>query len=45
MLQPNVTLSELISGLNTLGVTPQEMADIIRSMKTADAIHAELVIR
>ena len=45
MLQPNVTLSELIAGLNALGVTPQEMADIIRSMKTAGAIHAELVIR
>ncbi|MBD3769920.1 MAG: flagellar basal body P-ring protein FlgI [Rhodobacterales bacterium] len=45
MLQPNVTLSQLISGLNALGVTPQEMADIIRSMKAAGAIHAELVIR
>lgn len=45
MLQPNVTLSELIAGLNSLGVTPQEMADIIRAMKAAGAIHAELVIR
>ncbi len=45
MLQPNVTLSQLISGLNALGVTPQEMADIIRTMKTAGAIHAELVVR
>ena len=45
MLEPNVTLSELIAGLNALGVTPQEMADIIRSMKAAGAIHAELVIR
>lgn len=45
MLQPNVTLSELIAGLNALGVTPQEMADIIRAMKTAGAIHAELVVR
>ena len=45
MLQPNVTLSELISGLNALGVAPQEMADIIRSMKAAGAIHAELVVR
>lgn len=45
MLQPNVTLSQLIAGLNALGVSPQEMADIIRSMKTAGAIHADLVIR
>jgi flagellar P-ring protein precursor FlgI len=45
MLQPNVTLSQLIEGLNALGVSPQEMADIIRSMKTAGAIHADIVIR
>ncbi|KCZ97643.1 flagellar basal body P-ring protein [Hyphomonas polymorpha PS728] len=45
MLEPNVTLSQLIAGLNALGVSPQEMADIIRSMKAAGAIHADLVIR
>ena len=44
-LEPNVSLSQLIAGLNALGVSPQEMADIIRSMKAAGAIHAELVIR
>ncbi|WOR14507.1 flagellar basal body P-ring protein FlgI [Hyphomonas sp. FCG-A18] len=45
MLQPNSTLSELIRGLNALGVAPQEMIDIIRSMSAAGALHAELVIR
>lgn len=45
MLEPNVSLSQLITGLNALGVSPQEMADIIRAMKSAGAIHAELVIR
>lgn len=45
MLEPNVTLSQLITGLNALGVSPQEMADIIRAMKAAGAIHADLVIR
>lgn len=44
LLNSNTTLSELIAGLNALGVTPQEMADIIRSMSAAGAIHAELVI-
>lgn len=44
-LEPNVTLSQLIAGLNALGVTPQEMADIIRAMNAAGAIHAELVVR
>ncbi|MEL7110061.1 MAG: flagellar basal body P-ring protein FlgI, partial [Pseudomonadota bacterium] len=45
LLEQNTTLSELISGLNALGVRPQEMADIIRAMKAAGAIHAELVVR
>lgn len=45
ILQENTTLSDLISGLNSLGVTPQEMSDIIRSMSAAGAIHAELVIQ
>lgn len=44
VLNSNTTLSDLVTGLNTLGVSPQEMADIIRSMSTAGAIHAELVI-
>ncbi|MEM9841897.1 MAG: flagellar basal body P-ring protein FlgI [Pseudomonadota bacterium] len=38
-------MSQLIDGLNALGVRPQEMADIIRAMRAAGAIHAELVIR
>ena len=45
MLNPNVTLSELIDGLNALGVSPSEMADIIRTMKAAGAIHADLIVR
>ncbi|MEM9179635.1 MAG: flagellar basal body P-ring protein FlgI [Pseudomonadota bacterium] len=45
LLNENTTLSQLIEGLNALGVRPQEMADIIRAMKAAGAIHAELVVR
>lgn len=45
VLDANTTLSQLVTGLNALGVTPQEMADIIRSMSAAGAVHAELVIR
>lgn len=45
LLSSNTTLSQLIDGLNALGVRPQEMSDIIRSMSAAGAIHAELVIR
>ena len=45
LLNQNTTLSELIAGLNALGVRPQELADIIRAMKAAGAIHAELIVR
>ena len=45
ILEANATLSELITGLNALGVSPQEMVDIIRAMSAAGAIHADLVIR
>lgn len=45
LLNSNTTLSELIDGLNALGVRPQEMADIIRTMSSAGAIHAELVVQ
>jgi flagellar P-ring protein precursor FlgI len=45
VLDSNAALSDLVTGLNTLGVSPQEMADIIRSMSAAGAIHAELVIQ
>lgn len=45
VLDSNASLSDLVTGLNKLGVAPQEMADIIRSMSAAGAIHAELVIQ
>ena len=45
LLNSNTTLSELIAGLNALGVKPQEMADIIRSLNTAGALHADIVTR
>ncbi len=45
VLKSNTTLSGLVKGLNALGVAPQEMADIIRAMSAAGAIHADLVVR
>ena len=44
LVEPNTTLSELIRGLNSLGVSPPEMIDIIRSMSMAGALHADLVV-
>jgi flagellar P-ring protein precursor FlgI len=39
------SLSELISGLNALGVSPRDMIDILKSIKAAGALHAEFVVR
>ncbi|WP_417250061.1 flagellar basal body P-ring protein FlgI [Celeribacter sp.] len=39
------SLSEVISGLNALGVSPRDMIDILKSIKAAGALHAEFVVR
>ena len=43
-IDSNVTLSQLIEGLNALGVGPRELIDILKAIKAAGALHAELVI-
>lgn len=45
LLRPNVTLSDLVSGLNALGVSPREMIDILKAIKAAGALQAELVVQ
>ena len=45
MIKSNVTLPDLVAGLNALGVSPREMIDILKTMKTAGALHAELVLQ
>ncbi|RKQ72165.1 flagellar P-ring protein precursor FlgI [Litorimonas taeanensis] len=45
ILDDSVTLPDLVGGLNALGVTPREMIDILKSIKTAGALHAELVLQ
>jgi flagellar P-ring protein precursor FlgI len=39
------TLSEVIAGLNALGVSSRDMIDILKSIKAAGALHAEFVVR
>jgi len=34
-----------VAGLNALGVSPREMIDILKTMKAAGALHAELVLQ
>ena len=43
---PNSTsLSEVVAGLNALGVSPLDMIDILKSIKAAGALHAEFVVQ
>ncbi len=45
VLEENITLADLVDGLNALGVSPREMIDILKSIKSAGALHAELVVQ
>ncbi len=45
LIESNITLPDLVAGLNALGVSPREMIDILKTMKAAGALHAELVIQ
>ena len=44
LMPANTTLADLVDGLNALGVGPRGMIDILKSIKAAGALHAELVI-
>ncbi len=39
------SLSEVVEGLNALGVGPRDMIDILKSIKAAGALHAEFLVR
>ncbi|TMV10794.1 flagellar basal body P-ring protein FlgI [Arenibacterium halophilum] len=39
------TLSEVVAGLNALGVSPRDLIDILKSLKAAGALHADFVVR
>lgn len=39
------SLSQVVAGLNALGVAPRDMIDILKTMKAAGALHAEFVVR
>lgn len=38
------SLSEVVAGLNALGVSPRDMIDILKTIKAAGALHAEFVV-
>ena len=39
------SLSEVIAGLNALGVSPRDMIDILKSIKASGALHAEFIVQ
>jgi flagellar P-ring protein precursor FlgI len=41
----STSLSQVIAGLNALGVSPRDMIDILKSIKAAGALHAEFIVR
>ncbi|MEM6650521.1 MAG: flagellar basal body P-ring protein FlgI, partial [Pseudomonadota bacterium] len=45
LINETISLSDLVSALNSLGVTPREIIDILKSMKAAGALHAELILQ
>lgn len=44
-IQEGTSLTEVVAGLNALGVSPRDMIDILKSIKAAGALHAEFIVR
>lgn len=44
-VRDGASLSEVVAGLNALGVSPRDMIDILKSVNAAGALHAEFVVR
>lgn len=42
VLQPGVSLGELVAGLNSLGVTPQDLIAILEAIRAAGALQADV---
>ncbi|MEM9317793.1 MAG: flagellar basal body P-ring protein FlgI [Pseudomonadota bacterium] len=44
-IQAGTSLSEVVAGLNALGVAPRDMIDILSAIQAAGALHAEFIVR
>lgn len=44
-LPAGTSLSDVVGGLNALGVSPREMIDILNAIQAAGALHAEFIVR
>lgn len=45
VLQESVKLSELVKGLNSLGVKPKDLVAILKTIKQSGALHAEIITK
>lgn len=43
-IRGGTSLSEVVAGLNALGVAPRDMIDILKSIKASGALHAEFIV-
>ena len=43
-VQSGASLSNLVSGLNALGVTPRDMISILQTIKAAGALQADIEV-
>ena len=44
VLDPGITLQELVNGLNALGIGPRDMISILQTIKAAGALQAEIEV-
>ena len=44
VLEESVSLSELVDGLNAMGVSPRDMITILQAIKAAGALQAEIEV-
>jgi len=45
MVSGGTNLSQVVEGLNALGVAPNDMIDILKSINAAGALHAEFIVQ
>jgi flagellar P-ring protein precursor FlgI len=44
VLMEGATLAELVDGLNSVGATPRDLISILKTLKAAGALHADLEV-
>ena len=45
MLKGGADLKEIVNGFNKIGASSRDLIEVLKAVKTAGALHAELVIR